>query len=220
MISSRVQTSDMYTPQMEDYNAFYGDASVLFACAQSKITQLIQLFRAEQINLNHSDPIEHFKSRIKRADHMMEKLLRRKLPVTLDAALHQIYDAVGFRIVCTFINDVYLVRDWLASQSEIKVIEEKDYIKKPKENGYRSCHLIIEIDAENANVYAEIQIRTLAMDCWAAMEHQLKYKHDIPHQEMFVHELKRFADEIASTDLNLEAIREMIEGDKNETVVG
>ncbi len=206
--SAYLQENDIELTQ-EDY-MFYGDSIKLLEGARNNLTEMILQLRKEQIEINHSDPVDHYKSRIKNAKHMQDKLHRYKLPETLEAALYKVYDAIGFRVVCTFMSDIYIVCNWFRNQTNIKVINEKDYIKSPKPSGYRSYHMIIEIVVEQVTVYAEIQIRTLAMDCWASLEHKLKYKHEIRHQEMMVTELKRCADEIASTDLNLEAIKEII----------
>ncbi|MPN52386.1 GTP pyrophosphokinase YwaC [bioreactor metagenome] len=144
---------------------------------------------------------------------MAEKLTRKGFPVNSQNALTKVFDAVGVRVICTFMDDVYLIANILKVQPNIEIVEEKDYISTPKSNGYRSYHMIVKAMVQNQIVYAEIQIRTIAMDCWASLEHQLKYKHDIQKADMFVAELKRCADEIASTDITLQTIRDLI----NET---
>lgn len=206
----------MYSLNHEEH-AFYQDKLALLDDTQGMLLENIEKFRENYLARGLRDPVEHCKSRIKCARSAKEKLARLELPVTRDAALSQIYDALGVRVVCTFISDVYLVRDWLAEQPEITIIHEKDYIKSPKPNGYRSCHLIVKVAMQQETVFAEIQIRTLAMDCWASLEHQLKYKQDIRYQEMIVEELKRCADELASTDTNLQVIRELIEADNGKS---
>lgn len=209
--------------------AFYKDKLILLQDTQEIILTSLEELRQNHISRGFRDPFEHCKSRIKCAQSVKEKLKRQGLPITLDAALTQIYDAIGIRVVCTFVSDVYLIRNWIAGLSQINIVNEKDYIKAPKPNGYRSYHIIIESSMHGETVYAEIQIRTLAMDCWASLEHQLKYKQEIRYQKMIVDELKRCADELASTDMNLQAISELIEPDtgksdeflevKNEIVV-
>ena len=145
---------------------------------------------------------------------MKEKLVRKGLDVTLDNALHKIYDAAGIRIICAYIDDVYAVVDMLKQFNDLKLLKEKDYIKNPKENGYRSYHLVFEVPLDIAGeihpVNIEIQIRTIAMDFWSNLEHQMKYKKDIKNAPMIVSELKNCADEIASTDIKMQAIRNMI----------
>jgi putative GTP pyrophosphokinase len=145
---------------------------------------------------------------------MKEKLKRKGFEVTLENALTKIYDAAGIRIICSYIDDVYSVVEMLKKYSDLKLIKEKDYIKNPKENGYRSYHLVFEVPLDIAGeihpVFIEIQIRTIAMDFWSNLEHQMKYKHDIKNPELIVSELKQCADEIATTDIKMQAIRKMI----------
>ncbi len=126
------------------------------------------------------NPIEHIKTRIKNADSILNKLYKDNLDFTLDNVEEYINDIVGVRIICAFESDVYELIEIIRNSNIINVINEKDFISKPKETGYRSYHLIVEVPVELINekvmVKAEIQIRTLAMDLWASLEHKLKYK--------------------------------------------
>lgn len=199
--------------QYQEECAFYKDKLNLFQDTKDSLLINLENLRRNHIAKGFRDPIEHYKTRIKCVQSTKQKLERHGLPITLDAVLSQIYDVIGIRVVCTFINDIYIIRNWITDLSQINIIKEKDYIKSPKPNGYRSYHLIIESSMHGESVYAEIQIRTLAMDCWASLEHQLKYKQEIRYQEMIVDELKRCANELASTDMNLQTIRELVESD-------
>jgi putative GTP pyrophosphokinase len=194
---------------------FYNESYLLLEGVITEVLSRLDIIRKYRSMKYDKDPIEHCKARIKSAESMQEKLRRRNLPVTVENALSEIYDAAGIRVVCTFLDDIYWVAGMLRNQQDIIVIEEKDYIHSPKPNGYRSYHMILQVPIHLEDgihrVYCELQIRTIAMDCWASLEHQLKYKKDIPNQEMIVGELKRCADEIASTDLNFQAIWDMIE---------
>lgn len=194
---------------------FYKEAYVLLEGAIIEVISRLDIIRKYKATKQYKDPIEHCKARIKSADSMKEKLKRRNLPVTAESALAEIYDAAGIRVICTFLDDIYWIVNMLKNQQDIEVIEEKDYIHNPKANGYRSYHMILQVPLHLSDriqkVYCELQIRTIAMDCWASLEHQLKYKKDIPNQEMIIGELKRCADEIASTDLNFQTIWDMIE---------
>ena len=193
---------------LDEERAFYG---VYFPSMEADMKHMIELvgnIRKAYVEEEGRDPVEHVKARIKTAQSMKEKLVRRQLPVNAGTAVRELTDAVGIRIVCTFVSDVYKLAEKLESAEESEVWQVKDYIKDPKPNGYRSYHLILQM--KESGKYGEIQIRTIAMDCWASLEHQLKYKKDISHQELLVKELKRCADEIASTDLSLETIRDMI----------
>ena len=126
------------------------------------------------------NPIEHIKTRIKSADSIIDKLDRKNIDFTIENIEKNLSDIVGARIICSFESDVYDLIDIIKKSSIIKVIDEKDYIKNPKESGYRSYHLIVEVPVELINdkykVKAEIQIRTMAMDLWASLEHKIKYK--------------------------------------------
>lgn len=124
------------------------------------------------------------------------------------------------RIICNYIDDVYEVANMLKNFRDLKVIREKDYIKNPKPNGYRSYHIIfelsLEIEGEIKPVFVEIQIRTIAMEFWASLEHEMKYKKNVKDQQLIVEELKRCADEIATIDLNMQTIKKMIDLEENE----
>ena len=157
---------------------------------------------------------------------MREKCRRRGLPETTYSALVSIQDSIGFRVVCAFLSDVYLVRDHLVSLPSFELVQEKDYITNAKENGYRSYHMILRTvdgrvpqgcepvspkDEEPRGFFVEVQLRTISMDTWAALEHHLKYKKEAPANErLIVSELKRCADELASTDLSMQALRDLI----------
>lgn len=193
---------------------FYKESYVLLEGAIIEVISRLDIIRKYRVAKNCEDPIEHCKARIKSAKSMKEKLKKRKLPVTVESALREVHDAAGIRVVCTFPDDIYWIADMLKNQKDIKVIKEKDYIRNPKPNGYRSYHMILQVplhlEDKIESVYCEVQIRTIAMDCWASLEHQLKYKKNIINEKMISEELKRCADEIASTDLNLQTIRDMI----------
>lgn len=199
-------------PKME---SFYKDSIVLLEGAITDITAKLDIIRKYKITNSDRDPIEYITTRIKSEESMKEKLKRKKLDITLKNALTKVYDAAGIRIICSYIDDVYIVAQMLKKYKDLKVIKEKDYIKNPKPNGYRSYHIVFELELDLAGeitpVYVEIQIRTIAMDFWSSLEHQMKYKQNIKNQELIVEELKRCADEIATTDLNMQTIRNMIE---------
>lgn len=170
------------------------------------------------------DPIESIKFRIKSPESMTEKLEKHGVAVNAENAVSKVYDAAGVRIVTSFLEDVETIAEFVRKMPGLRVIEEKDYINHPKRNGYRSYHMICEflldIGAERKHVYAEIQIRTIAMDTWASVEHGMKYKKCIGDEKLIVAELKRCADELASVDLSLQALREIISGGvENEDII-
>lgn len=161
---------------------------------------------------------EHFNARVKQAASMEEKCQRKNLPRKPESALKEIRDAIGIRIVCGFIEDIYQTIEVLRQLEGCEIVLEKDYIRAAKPNGYRSYHLILEVETpyedchgQNPGRYfVEIQLRTIAMDSWASLEHQMKYKHEIKDSKRIVRELKRCADELASCDVTMQTIRNLI----------
>ena len=196
-------------------NGFYGESLILLEAAVTEVTTRIDIIRRYMKINGFRDPIEHIKTRIKSEESMKEKLIRKGFEPTCENAITKVFDAAGIRVVCTFVDDVYRIVKLLKSQQDIEFIDEKDYISNPKPSGYRSFHLLIKVPIHLPlcikYVNAEIQIRTIAMDCWASLEHEMRYKKDIPNTELIAGELKRCADEIASTDITLQAIRDMID---------
>ena len=164
---------------------------------------------------------EHLLYRIKTDSSMRGKCDRKGLPQTERSALYDIHDAIGLRIVCRFIDDIYTNIDYIRHLPQVEVVEEKDYVRHAKPNGYRSYHLILAVTTPFADVlgndpgryFAEVQLRTLAMDSWASLEHEMKYKKHIQNPEMISRELKRCADELASCDLSMQTIRNLIRAD-------
>lgn len=162
---------------------------------------------------------EHFVARVKTPESMVEKCQRKSLPVATESALKEIRDSIGLRIVCGFVDDIYTLAELIRQFDDCKVVAEKDYIKNAKPNGYRSYHMIVEVVTpypdclgnEQGSYFIEIQLRTIAMDSWASLEHQMKYKHDIKDPKRIVRELKRCADELASCDLTMQTIRNLIQ---------
>ena len=189
-------------------NSIYGEYLPEMRQIMEDMEERIARLRERMTSETGMDPVEHCLSRIKSDESMREKCRRNGLPETADSALHSIYDAIGFRVVCAFLSDVYMVRDYLAGFDDLEVILEKDYIRNAKPNGYRSYHMILK----NADGYhIEIQLRTISQDTWAALEHHLKYKKDISGNiDLISSELKRCADELASTDVSMQAIRDLI----------
>ncbi|MFC2286704.1 MAG: GTP pyrophosphokinase family protein [Selenomonas sp.] len=165
-----------------------------------------------------SAPYEHLICRVKSDESMREKCRRKGLPETPQSALCKVHDAIGVRVVCRFIDDVYLVVRTLKALSGVTVVEEKDYIRDVKPNGYRSYHMIVSIEAPFEDVegrtpghfFVELQLRTLAMDSWASLEHEMMYKHTVKNRKLLAAELKRCADELASCDLSMQTIRNLI----------
>jgi len=190
---------------------FYKDAYPGLKLAERRLLDLLDFYKAQAEEDSDLQPIIYTCSRIKKPDRMLEKLERRGYEKSLYSALHNVYDAVGVRAVCAFSDDVYRLVNWLKARTEIEIIQEKDYYANPKPNGYRSYHIIMCIEvATNESYYLELQIRTIASDFWATLEHRLKYKKEIPHEKIIREELKRCAVEIVSVDASMQAIRDLI----------
>ena len=199
--------------------SFYKDSLILLEGAITNITSKLEIIRKYKIINGEQNPIEYITSRIKSEKSMKDKLKRKNLDVTLYNALNKVYDAAGIRIICPYIDDVYKVADMLKRYSDLRVVKEKDYIKNPKENGYRSYHIIFELSLDLAGtikkVYVEVQIRTIAMDFWSSLEHEMKYKKNIKNPEIIAEELRECANQIATTDINMQSIRNMINEEDN-----
>ncbi len=189
--------------------AYYGaEYCILMRQACEQLTALVEKWRASYVGETDVQPIVYCTHRIKSPESMMRKLAARGLPNTPEAAKRQVYDGVGFRIVCAFESDVFLIIQHLESCGIFTVEHKKDYLSYPKPNGYRSVHLCVRMN--DSGVLAEIQVRTIAMDCWATLEHQLRYKKNVANDTLLKSELKRCADEIASVDLTMQTIRELL----------
>jgi putative GTP pyrophosphokinase len=161
------------------------------------------------------NPIEYMKSRVKTPGSIMGKLQRRGLEMSIESAKENLNDIAGIRVICSFVGDIYDISKMLTRQDDIKLIEEKDYIKNPKANGYRSLHLVVEVpiffsDHEEL-VRVEVQIRTIAMDFWASLEHKLYYKTSGESPIHITNDLKECADLIASTDMRMQDIQKEVE---------
>lgn len=152
----------------------------MYNAAMSAATARLEIIKDEFYYRGLRCPIHHIDTRLKSAGSILGKLEKKQLDLTLTAACNNIYDIAGVRIVCPYIKDVYLIRDRILAQDDIHILEIKDYIEKPKPNGYRSLHIIIRIPVYFMNkkqlVPVELQIRTLAMDLWASLEHDIRYK--------------------------------------------
>ncbi|MBE7004472.1 MAG: GTP pyrophosphokinase family protein [Ruminococcaceae bacterium] len=189
-------------------DSIYGEHAAQLEATLEKLLAEIDAIRADMSAATGMDPVEHTLGRIKTEESMREKCRRQGLPETEASALETIHDAIGVRVVCAFLDDVYEIRDRLAALPFLEVVEEKNYIRHAKPNGYRSLHLIVRVDGR---YFAEIQLRTISMDTWAALEHHLKYKKDVRgNLNLITGELKRCADELASTDASMQTIRDMI----------
>lgn len=173
----------------------------------------------DEFSIEHKrNPIASIQSRIKKPESIYQKLTKLGYEVTTDNIREHLNDVAGIRVVCPFLEDIYHVADLLASQDDIKLIKVKDYIEHPKENGYRSYHMIVEIPvffSEGKTLMrAEVQIRTMGMDFWASLEHQLRYKKGLEETKLYdqiSQRLQETAKMITATDMEMEEIKRMLE---------
>ena len=211
MDQTSYSSNTIRTGQIPEDGGIYG---IHFPAMQEVMNDLLNeigAVRAEIKAARGEDPVDHCLARIKSDESMREKCRKRGIPETVESALFEIRDAIGIRIVCGFLSDVYAIRGRVLTFPGIEVVEEKDYIRHAKPNGYRSYHMILRA---RGLYYVELQLRTISMDTWAALEHQLCYKKNATaNDSLIASELKRCADELASTDVSMQTIRDMIYGE-------
>lgn len=188
-----------------------------YRCAMLEIETKFRVLN-EQFSLQHErNPIESIKSREKSIESIHEKLLRKGLPVTMESIENNLNDVAGVRVICSFVDDIYMLADCLLQQDDVKLIEKKDYIKNPKPNGYRSLHLIVEVPVflqnEKKMVRAEVQLRTTAMELWANLEHRLRYKKELSEdaRQRTALELAECAMITYTLDEKMQRVRNIIE---------
>ena len=211
-------------------SSIYGEYKQFLNPVLSEVVEKIHQRNREYMEATGKNLFEHLSSRIKTEKSMEEKWKRRGLALEADSALRRIQDAVGIRIICGFVDDIYKMAEEIAKIEGIQVVKEKNYVLNAKPNGYRSYHMILDYESEypdclgreRGHYFIEVQIRTLAMDSWASLEHQIKYKQNIKNEERITKELKRCADELASCDISMQTIRNLIEkaGEENEDSTG
>ncbi|WP_251151883.1 GTP pyrophosphokinase family protein [Cellulosimicrobium sp. Marseille-Q4280] len=176
----------------------------------TKITVLRDEFR----HIHDYNPIEHVGSRLKSIDSILAKARRKGIPLTPEGVRESMLDVAGVRVTCSFVSDIYRVRDMLAGQGDMTVLEERDYIAHPKGNGYKSLHLIVQVPVYLSDrvedVVVEIQLRTIAMDFWASLEHKIYYKYQREVPSHLTDALKLAADVAATLDTTMERIHEEV----------
>ena len=178
---------------------------------QTKLENLDDEFQMK----HRRNPIHHMQSRMKTIRSMMEKLERKHLQQSITSAVDNLTDIAGIRVICSYLQDVYTVADLLTSQDDVHVVKVRDYIKSPKSNGYRSLHLVVEVPVYLSEgrlaVPVEVQIRTIAMDFWATLEHSLRYKAQDQVPQSISDELQQTAADIAAIDMRMQGIHDEVE---------
>ena len=211
-VPDMVQVPEMWVDQARQFQ----QAMMRYTCAIREVKTKLEVLNDELSVKNQRNPIEMIKSRVKKPKSIVEKLQRRGFEISLESMEKNLDDVAGIRIICSFLDDIYDVADMLIRQDDVKVIAVKDYIQNPKPNGYRSYHMIIEIPVffsdSKKPIRVEVQIRTIAMDFWASLDHQLKYKKSfIDDNGEISEELKQCAEVIAGTDVKMLEIRKKLE---------
>ncbi len=206
-----VEEDDKLLPQLHDYldtERQFRKALFFYEAGLQQIMAKLEILNREFQYGNDRNPIENVKSRVKSERSIVEKMKKKGLPMTISAMMGNIYDIAGIRVVCPFISDVYQVARMILSQKDINLVTMN--IKEPKPNGYRSLHLIVLVDVffseQMQQIPVEIQLRSIAMNCWASTEHQLRYKKDRALTKEMQEELKKCADLMAEADQKMQAL--------------
>ena len=200
---------------VKKYAQPYRKLMAYYRCAMMEVSTKFDVLN-EELSLQYDrNPIETIKTRLKSAESILEKTKRKGIDLTVDAIEKNIYDIAGVRVICSFPSDIYMMADALLKQDDIRLIKKKDYIKQPKDNGYRSLHLIVEtpifLHDEKKLMKVEVQLRTISMDWWASLEHKISYKKDYVITEDLERELKACAELGADLDRRMERVHKTVE---------
>ena len=191
------------------------EVTLVYNSALKEIGTKLEILNDEFQHVHRYNPIEHIKSRLKSPESIVRKLKKHGYESTIENMVKHVNDIAGVRVICSFTSDIYRIAEMLTNQNDIKIICVKDYIKNPKPSGYRSYHMIVSIPIflsdRKTEATVEIQIRTVAMDFWASLEHKLKYKKDVDEADGIVLQLKACADSIEELDYQMQEIRDRID---------
>ena len=206
---------------IDKYSAPYKRLMSYYQCAIMEVETKFNVLN-EELSLQYDrNPIETIKSRLKSPESIIDKINRKKLPMTVESIEKDINDIAGIRVICSFRSDIYMLAEAFLKQDDITLVEKKDYIQAPKSNGYRSLHLIVEIPIflrdEKRIMKVEVQFRTISMDWWASLEHKICYKKDVADYENVRRDLRECADIGASLDERMESIRQRVERGRIES---
>ncbi len=221
-IETNLRNRDLLIRYMEEQSALgnFEKIDLNYSCCMDEVTTKFQVMNKELSIVQNRNPFESIKSRLKTPVSIVEKMQRKGFPFTIESIEKNLNDVAGVRVICSFIEDIYMLRDALLSQDDVHLVLEKDYIKNPKPNGYRSLHLIIEtpiyLTSGKKLVRCEVQLRTIAMDFWASLDHKIKYKQDIPNEESIEEEMKYSAEMINQLDLRMQQIHNKIRKAKDK----
>lgn len=185
-----------------------------YSYAIKEVRTKLEILNEELAFKTKRNPIESIESRVKKPASIIEKLRRRNFPVSVESVFENLHDVAGVRVICSFIDDIYDVAEMFLSQDDITLIEKKDYIQNPKSNGYRSLHLIIEVPVflsdRTLNMKVEVQIRTMAMDFWASLEHKIYYKFEGNAPDYISRDLRECSGIVSMLDAKMLQLNEAI----------
>ena len=187
----------------------------LYNAALKEVGTKLEILNDEFQHVHQYNPIEHIKTRIKKPESIVKKLKRYGYETSIENMVKHVNDIAGVRIICSFTSDIYRLAAMIGNQSDLKVLSIKDYIKNPKESGYKSYHMLVAVPIYLSDsvveTKVEIQIRTIAMDFWASLEHKIYYKFEGNAPEYISHELKECADMVAALDDRMLILNEEIQ---------
>lgn len=210
----------MEIPEQFDEVDAWKTIMFLYNAALKEINTKIEILNDEFLHVHNYNPIEHVKSRIKTADSIVRKLKRNGYEVNIDNMVQYLNDIAGIRIICSFTSDIYTIAEMISNQSDVKVLQIKDYIANPKDNGYKSYHLVVTVPIflsdGPVDTKVEIQIRTIAMDFWASLEHKMYYKFEGNAPEDISKDLKECAEIVEMLDARMLSLNEAIQASKIE----
>lgn len=199
---------------IDAYSVPYKQLMSYYQCAVMEVVTKFKVLDEEMSLEYDRNPIESIKSRLKSPESLIDKMNRKKLPLTVDAIENNINDVAGVRVICSFQSDIYMLAESLLKQDDISLIEKKDYIQSPKDNGYRSLHLIVQtpifLSDRKKLMNVEVQLRTISMDWWASLEHKICYKKDIEKYPEMGTDLRACADIAACLDEKMESIQKRV----------
>ena len=201
-------------PKSDDQVDQWRSVMFLYDSALKKVNTKIEILNNEFVNRYDYNPIEHIKSRLKTADSIVKKLKKDGHDVTIENMMEYLSDIAGIRIICSFTSDIYQIAEMIAHQADVTVLHVKDYIKNPKPNGYKSYHMVVTVPVYLSDgpveTKVEVQIRSVAMDLWASLEHKIAYKFEGNAPENLLKELKACADIVDMLDAKMFSLNEAI----------
>ena len=196
--------------RVQDYTMPYRELMSYYRCAMMEVETKFNVLNEELSLMYDRNPIESVKSRLKSPESIVDKAVRKGIPFSAESIEKNLSDIAGVRVICSFPGDIYMLADALLRQDDVELVERKDYIASPKPNGYRSLHLIVEtpifLHNQTRKMKVEVQLRTIAMDWWASLEHKIRYKKDLPDDPHIAQELLACAEMVTELDQRMENI--------------